>query len=201
MKVSYSLKNIFLKKKKKNEREVSFNELYSNFIGTLDYVEKFLAEFESSFDDSFITEKLPCFKSVYMDSAIINLSKLLNRSKCDKFGIKQLKNVSPAEIKKRFEDFEKENVDIISKIINNGNLIFAHTDPKFFNLLFSEDHIKDFKQATGFDISHKMASVKSEERYLPNDLKNDCPKIKRMIDVLRDMLNDLNEYYYSKTRL
>ncbi|PIQ68492.1 MAG: hypothetical protein COV91_03815 [Candidatus Taylorbacteria bacterium CG11_big_fil_rev_8_21_14_0_20_46_11] len=169
-------------------------ELYANFSQTVSFVQGLLPEFEKAFDEKVIRECLPNAKTVYMQVIVINIAQLVNATKQDKFGICQLKEIASKEIREKIEVIEKSHRDITGKVSSNRNRLFAHTDKNYYKLCISDKRKDEMKgDMVGGRIASKeeaerifskmpKAIGKNEERYSPIDLKNDLPRIKKLLE-------------------
>jgi hypothetical protein len=192
----------------KNKNDHS--QLFSVFKTNLLFSKNLLLEFEKFFDNKKINESMPRAKLVYMEIIILNLAKIFSKLKCDKFGIVQLKNISPEKNEQQLTKIEESHIDIIGKIISNRNKIIAHTDKDFDALSFSDNEIKSIKkdiedsmeirEKEAKSISCKMnrAISKDKEKYTPRDLKRDSLEIKNLIEEIDKVFEEVLMSQYNK---
>ena len=153
-----------------------------------DYLTKIVNEFETTFKNSEIKQKLPSVQFVYMHEIIINLWMILGNGKNDKFKLSRIKIL--------FEDHELRNKassvidghrDLIEKLDKNRNWISAHLDPQFMGLGFSETFVKKFEERFQIDASALGAKNKSSERYTPDDMRSDLIEIKQILKEVNEL--------------
>jgi len=148
----------------------------------------------------------------YMHAIIINLGKIFSHSKkCEPFRLKKLWNISNKNLKSKIDLIEKNHQHTIEKIITNRNQLVAHLDKNYFNLCFSDNEISRMirDMEIGMRISHQEAENaltnlprskgKSKERYTPNDLRDDLPEIKNILNEIESVIKQaLNDHHKTK---
>lgn len=183
------------------KQSIKNSDLISIFRQILDYTEQLSLEFEKAFCDDDINGKMPLLKPAYMDVIIVNLSKLFGDLKCDKFGLKKLKNITTEECKKEIEDIRRDHKEIIEKIKSNRNMIIVHVDRNFSELCFSEKHIKKFEERFNIHLSEvHRAENRSKERYDVEDFKDDLPEIKDLLEKAKKICDKTLMFNYSKNK-
>ena len=179
--------------------------VWANFWGIVDLSKKLISDFERLSDNDQelfkkISSDLPTSDIAYMHSIIVNLGKALSNSKGNEpFRLETFKNICRDELKKEIEEVEKQNKDIIGKIVTNRNKLVAHLDKKFHELPFSKNEkikmAEDMARRGNMSVEEAMAvyatmpkaNDKSQERYSAGDLKDDLPKIKQLVESLLDI--------------
>jgi hypothetical protein len=173
------------------------NELISVFKQFLDRSSSLLSDFELIFDNKDRNQDLPMLQSAYLDAIIINFSKIFGYLKCDKFGVRNLKCISPKECQIELLKIEADHKDTIEKIITNRNELIAHTDKHFFKLGFSKNYIKKLEEAFKTSFSNMpRAKEKGGERYTPQDMRDDLQEIREIIQKLDKVWTKILTYYY-----
>lgn len=180
------------------------SQIWGNFWQIIDLSKKLISDFErlSNNNQELFKKVLPDLPNsdiAYMHSIIINLGKVFSKSENESFGLKTFKDICRDELKKEIEVIEDNNKDIIGKIVTNRNMIVAHLDKRFHELLFSENEkirmAEDMairaniskEEAVAVFASMPRSNNKVQERYSAGDLADDLPIIKRLVESLLDV--------------
>lgn len=168
-----------------------------------------------------IKKHLKNVEYIYMYYIILNLSKLFSLDGSGKSGLKDIKHISPKKIKDEIILLEQSNLKTMEKIENNRNRIVAHLDiskkNSYINMGFStiemnlkKKDILKYSILTNMDEVHTKnllekykelkAKSKKDERYSPSDFTREIPKFIKMMEDMSKIMNDLNIYYYNKTK-
>lgn len=173
------------------------DELISVFKQFLDRSNSLLSEFELIFDSKERNHDLPMLQSAYLDAIIINFSKIFSYLKCDKFGVRNLKCISPKGCQIELLKIEAEHKDMIEKMITNRNELVAHTDKHFFKLGFSKNYVKKLEEVFKTSFSNMpIAKEKGGERYTPQDMREDLQEIREVIQKLDKIWTKILIHYY-----
>lgn len=177
---------------------MSRDQLISIFKQFLDQSNRLLLDYEKICDDSSKNKDLTMIQLAYLESIIINFSKIFSYLKCDNFGVKNLKCISPKECKAEIIAIESEHKGVIGKIINNRNKIIAHTDKNFHKLKFSKNYIKRLEEAFDMPFDNIPTSEKKEnERYTIQDMRDDLKELREIIQKLDKVWTKILMFYYS----
>ncbi len=172
------------------------------FKDILDYSKNLLKDFEVLFNvekSQEILKEIPLAEPAYMEAIIVNLSKIFSCSGCDNFGIKQIKEIAAAETTKKLKAIELKEKDIIKKVCANRHRLIVHTDKNYQNMGFSESHIKRLEKIYKTDFSQlRKSGKKDEERYTPQDFKDDIDRIRGLLDDLDKIWEEVLMFNYKK---
>lgn len=155
-------------------------ELITHFSDMVSITNLFLSEFEVVFGNDKIKKILVNIEGVYMYIVVMHLSKIFNRSSNEPFSLNKFINLFP-QTTERVNKIYNDHKDVIGKIKNNRDKLFAHTDKDFMKLGFSQMHIDKLSSRYGTSFSHLKAIEKNTERYTPVDLNSDLVEIKEML--------------------
>jgi len=162
------------------------SQLIGNFSEMVSVVNLFLSEFEKAFGNAETKKILPTVEGVYMYGVVMHLGKIFSESKNEHFSLDKFRNHFPG-MKDRVDQIYNDHKDIIGKVKNNRDKLFAHTNRDFYELGFSQIHIDKLKETFGTDFSRIKAINKDQERYTPADLHADLVEVKQMMQE-SDML-------------
>jgi hypothetical protein len=162
---------------KKQEKQ---SQLVANFSEMISLVNLFLPQFEEAFKNEEIKKALPTIDGVYMYVIVMHLGKMFSESKNEHFSLDKFKN-NFLEITDKVDEIYNNHKDIIGKIKNNRDKLFAHTDKNFYDLGFSQIHIDKLEKTFESDFSRIKANSKDHERYTPADLNADLVEIRQMM--------------------
>lgn len=181
------------------------SQIWGNFWQIIDLSKKLISDFERLSNNNQelfkkVSPDLPTSDIAYMHSIIINLGKVFSESKRNEpFRLETFKEICRDELKKEIEVIEKQNKDIVGKIVTNRNELVAHLDKEFYELPFSENEkvrmAEDMARRANMSVEDAMAvftrmpkaNDKSQERYSAGDLADDLPIIKRLVESLLDV--------------
>jgi len=122
-----------------NNKEIS--RLYGTVYELIVNVKQNIKDFEYIIKDKSFQKYLRNIEIVYMNSIILDVSKLINATKYDKTGLEQLRSIAPQKFKRTIDILRKSFGGIFKKISNNRNRIIAHIDISdqgaYYNMGFS----------------------------------------------------------------
>ena len=164
------------------------NEWAAHFYDNFNFARMLLSEFEKAMQND---QNQPLAKVAYMEVIIINLAKVFSSSRNEVFRLDRIKNVVSKDIREKIDAIEKEHKSIIGKININRDKLVAHTDEKFYELGFSEEHIRDLQVKFGGSYNVLRATSKERERYRVIDLVKDITELEIIFGKLEEIFDDV----------
>ena len=165
------------------------SQLVANFSETISVINLFLSQFEKAFGNEEVKNILPTVEGVYMYGIVMHLGKIFSKSPNEHFSLDKFSSHFP-EMRDRVDQIYKNHKDIIGKVKNNRDQLFAHTDKNFYKLGFSQVHIDKLNKVYDTDFSRIKATSKDQERYTPADLSTDLIEIRQMMDEVDKLWKD-----------
>lgn len=161
--------------------------LYGVFADIRQLTSMLLKEYEQVSNDLNLRKTQPFITAAYLQSIIVNLGKILSKPKNKRnepFRLESFKLLGYQNVNSRIEAIELSYADLIEKIRNNRDKIFAHTDEDFHKMLFSPAYVAQMEKTYGRKYPELIANDSNTERYTAVDLTNDIPKLRELLDAL-----------------
>ncbi len=165
-------------------------QIIGNFSEMISVTKLLLGEFKKVHMNIDIKKNLPTVEGVYMYTIVMHLGKIFSTSKNEKFSLYNFKT-NFSGLDQRVDSIYSRHKNIIGKIKNNRDKLFAHTDRDFAEMGYSQIYIDNLNRTYGTDFSRMRASHKEYERYTPNDLDTDENEITEMMDTTEGFWKDV----------
>ncbi len=165
------------------------SHLVGNFSEMVSVTNLFLSEFKKIFGNNEVRKILPTAEGVYMYAIIMHLGKIFSVSKNEPFSLDKFKS-NFLQLNDKVDEIYNSHKDIIGKVKNNCDKLFAHTDKDFSKLGFSQIHVDNLKKTWDTNFSRIQAVSKDQERYTPADLHADLVEVKEMIKKVDQFWKD-----------
>ncbi len=161
--------------------------LYGVFADIRQLTSMLLAEYEHVSNDIESRKERPFMTAAYLQSIIVNLGKIFSTPKNkqnEPFRLESFKSLGYPSVISRIDVIETEHADLIRKIRENRDKIFAHTDKNFHQMLFSSAYVAQMEKTYGRKYPELIANDKNNERYTAVDLTNDIPNLRKILAAL-----------------
>lgn len=163
---------------------------YARVWEILNFVSKYIHDFEKTFEDKNIQEQIPLVQIVYMHEIIINLWMILGDSRNDKYTLNKISLMfDDTEIQNRASAILSNHDALIAKLKSNRNWISAHIDERLTSLKFSEETSRKFEEQFDAKFPYMRADGQRNERYTPDDMRRDLPEINKILLALKNILD------------
>lgn len=164
--------------------------LYGQLSDNVNYTRLLLSNFLIAESDEEIYKKIPTVMWTYTQSIIINLAKIFSKSKNEHYRLEKFKKLNNGNISRRIDCLCSDHEALINKIMNNRDMLFAHTDKDFNKLLFSKEEVERMEMKFDAKYEKLLATTKEYERFTPTDIKNEKDNIENILYELDAIWNE-----------